>query len=60
MVTLENYLNDPCGTASLPYWKCKRTAVPSHMKIVHQRDMEAGLYAGYADEPRPIPGVSPR
>lgn len=51
MVSLKDYLDDPCGTASLPYWKCLRTAVPENMKIVHKRDMEAGLYAGYADEP---------
>lgn len=51
MVSLQSYLNDPCGTTSIPYWKYKRIAVPSHMRIVHERDMEDGPLRGYTDEP---------
>ena len=51
MLLLEEYLNDPCGTASIPYWKQKDITIPEHMKIVHDRDYREDLYADYVDEP---------
>lgn len=51
MITLQSYLTDPCGTASIPYWKYKRVAVPQNMKIVHQREMTDDLLLDYSDEP---------
>lgn len=35
MVSLQDYLADPCGTLSIPYWKAKRISVPPGMDIVH-------------------------
>ena len=35
MVSLQDYLADPCGTLSIPYWKAKRISVPPGMNIVH-------------------------
>lgn len=49
MITLEEYLRDPCGSLSIPYWKWKTISIPDSMKIVHDR--EYGSLGGYADEP---------
>ena len=38
MLLLQEYVNDPCGTLSIPYWKSKELAVPQNMKIIHDRD----------------------
>lgn len=50
MLSLESYLNDPCGTASIPYWKYKRIVVPENMKIVHERDRSQNVFREYNDE----------
>ena len=51
MVSLQQYLRDPCGTTSIPYWKYKSIAVPRNMIIVHQREMTDDLLLAYKDEP---------
>ena len=51
MLSVQSYLNDPCGATSIPYWKYKRIVVPENMKIVHERDMSNGVSRGYTDEP---------
>lgn len=51
MISLQQYLLDPCGTASIPYWKYTRIAVPPYMLIVHQREMTDDLLLEYRDEP---------
>ena len=51
MLALQNYLNDPCGTASLPYWKHKGIVVPDNMRIVHERDFSGDMLRDYSDEP---------
>ena len=51
MLALQSYLNDPCGTASLPYWKCKGIVVPDNMRIVHDRDFSDDMLRKYSDEP---------
>ena len=51
MLSLQSYLNDPCGTASIPWWKYKNTVVPENMKIVHERDISNGAFQDYSDEP---------
>lgn len=35
---LEEYLKDPCGTLSIPYWKWKAYAFSDMIEIVHKRD----------------------
>lgn len=50
-MTLQDYLRDPCGSLSIPYWKAKTVQVPPHMRIMHDRDYVAGYFADYADEP---------
>ena len=51
MLSLQSYLNDPCGTTSIPYWKYQRIIVPENMKIVHERDMPNVMVHDYTDEP---------
>ena len=51
MLSLQSYLKDPCGTASLPYWKQKRITVSGNMKIIHDRDLPSGKFDDYNDEP---------
>ena len=51
MLVLQSYLNDPCGTASLPYWKQKGIVVPDSMRIVHDRDFSNDMLRDYSDEP---------
>lgn len=38
MMTLREYLQDPCGSLSVPYWKWKTISLPEDMKIYHDRD----------------------
>jgi ribosomal protein S18 acetylase RimI-like enzyme len=35
---LEDYLKNPCGKASLPYYKMKKINLPPNLKVVHERD----------------------
>ena len=51
MLSLQSYLNDPCGTLSIPYWKYKSIVVPKNMKIVHDKDISNGAFHDYSDEP---------
>lgn len=51
MLSLQSYLNDPCGTISIPYWKQKRVIVPDNMQIVHERNMPHHAFDDYNDEP---------
>ena len=44
------YLNNPCATYSIPYWKHKRIQIPENMKIVHDREFEDRLLLAYNDE----------
>lgn len=37
-VSLKEYLNNPCGTLSIPYWKAKITPIPNSIVILHQNE----------------------
>ena len=50
MITLTEYLNNPCGTLSIPYWKAKRITIPPDMKILHDRDFSSDILSKYTDE----------
>ena len=43
------YLRDPCGASSLPFWKTERIAIPAHMRVV--RDADYAPDPGERDEP---------
>jgi hypothetical protein len=36
MVSLSEYLSDPCGTLSIPFWKSKKVDLPDDMRVVHK------------------------
>ena len=48
MITLEEYLADPCGSLSIPYWKWRGMKLPEDMKILHHREFVP--LEGYRDE----------
>lgn len=50
MITLTEYLNNPCGTLSIPYWKAKNITIPLDMKILHDKDFCADILSDYTDE----------
>lgn len=49
MISIEEYLKDPCGMLSIPFWKWKGMTVPGHMKIIHERDFVQQDLEGYCD-----------
>lgn len=51
MITIEDYLKNPCRESSIPYWKAKSISVPHGIKILHQDDYDAAKYPQYMDEP---------
>lgn len=50
MITLTEYLNNPCGTLSIPYWKAKSITIPTDIKIQHDRDFSSDILSEYTDE----------
>ena len=51
IVTKKQYLENPCRTASSPYWKAVCISIPDNMKIVHDREFNTELLKRYIDEP---------
>jgi len=51
MVLLKDYINNPCRTLSIPYWKQNNIKVPDDIKIVHNDEYNATDFNGYIDEP---------
>lgn len=51
MLTKEEYLRNPCGNSSIPYWKAKSIIVPEGMRIVHSSAYREEAYGSYVDEP---------
>lgn len=47
----KQYLENPCGTASIPYWKTVCISIPDNMKILHDREFDTELLKRYVDEP---------
>ena len=50
MITLTEYLNNPCGILSIPYWKAKNITIPTGMKILHDKDFHTEILSDYTDE----------
>ncbi len=50
-ITKQQYVRDPCGTSSLPYWKTVKMDVPENMLIVHDRHFCGACFMEYIDEP---------
>lgn len=51
MITKEQYLRNPCGSVSIPYWKARAIVMPEGMMIVHNSAYQQEVYGGYVDEP---------
>lgn len=51
MISIDEYLRNPCRIASIPYRKAVRIDVPENMKIVHEDDFCADMLELYIDEP---------
>ena len=47
---IEEYLMDPCGASSLPYWKTQSVTVPKNIRIVRDDMFESSQRKG-RDEP---------
>lgn len=45
------YIENPCRTSSIPYWKAISISVPENMQILHNDDFGVSLLAQYTDEP---------
>lgn len=43
---ISNYLSDPCGTSSLPYWKAKEMVFPDSIRVIHGSRWNGG-YKNY-------------
>lgn len=50
MISVNDYLKNPCGTLSIPYWKAKTISIPENMRIVHDRDFSEDYLEKYVDE----------
>lgn len=50
MLSLEEYLQDPCGKLSIPFWKAKIYPVPKDMMVVHARDLSHINMDNYTDQ----------
>lgn len=48
-ISFSEYLADPCGALSIPYWKAKNIQIPDHMRIVHDREFDPRLLAEFED-----------
>ena len=49
-LTVEEYLKDPCGSSSLPFWKTNEFEVPADVLICRDDEFDEGLTCG-CDEP---------
>lgn len=50
-ITKQQYLSNPCGESSLPYWKTVKMTLPENMLILHDRHFRVEYLADYIDEP---------
>ena len=50
MITLEEYLRNPCASLSIPYWKAKGMTIPPQIRIVHDNEFSSDRWTEYEDE----------
>lgn len=48
-MTLEEYLANPSGLLSIPYWKAQKYIIPEHMMVVHNNNFSDNLLNDYND-----------
>ena len=49
-ISKEEYILDPCGFLSIPFWKAKRLTLPDNMKIVNHKDYLESYTKEYSDK----------
>ena len=49
-IRLQDYIENPCKSSSLPYWKTKSISFPVDMLIVHDEQYKTGNFDEYNDE----------
>lgn len=57
----EEYLKDPCGMLSIPYWKAETLSIPDPIRIIHCRDWKGqyGHYQRYFRVKHDLRGLDP-
>ncbi len=40
IVDKEKYLENPCGTYAIPFWKEKKLKLPNNMRVIHGKEFE--------------------
>jgi GNAT superfamily N-acetyltransferase len=50
LISLDEYIRNPCSSLSIPYWKSKIVKLPDGMKIVHDNDFSIKYLEKYIDE----------
>ena len=40
-ITKEEYINDPCGSSSMAFWKNTAFQKPENIKIIHEKIISA-------------------
>jgi GNAT superfamily N-acetyltransferase len=48
-MNLDDYLKNPCGTLSIPYWKTKKLQILSNIEIFHRNCFEDGKNYDHVD-----------
>lgn len=48
-MNLQEYLENPIGLLSIPYWKAHKYIIPEYMKIVHNKNFSEDLLDYYKD-----------
>ncbi len=49
MIDIKKYINDPCNSLSMPYWKAKKTSVRSDTMIIHNNQYDEVLFRDWQD-----------
>ncbi len=49
-ITIEEYIEKPCSTLSIPYWKNKKNSIPDNLMILHHDSFEESYLDAYSDE----------
>ena len=51
MISLEQYVKNPCGLLSIPYYKARRMGTPAGVRVVHARDFHGDVADDETDTP---------
>ncbi len=49
MLSINEYINNPCRVLSIPYWKSKIITTPNNIKILHDNEFDSSFLQEYDD-----------